>query len=241
MSSRAADWILAICSFMGGDWIAETRAGGKGLVKQGIDGRVGSERDSTSVSYKNFDAFRRNFPGKLRFWALHCTINALPSYLIAVVLLGLWPVMHAHWAMLAAVCTFIIGYAVFTSWVPILREGRNLFTRALKVGLVIRTVISVITLIAVPMGPVLLFTPDLWCGLWANAFVSWVLGSEPLAQRVGGSASNSDVGFFEIYATTLVEGLILSFLLFILSFIAIIILQMRDRRNPLLWQGKPNP
>jgi prolipoprotein diacylglyceryltransferase len=49
------------------------------------------------------------------------------------------------------------------------------------------------------------------------------------------------VGFLEIYATTILEGLILSFLLFILSFIAIIILQMRDRRNPALWRGPSNP
>lgn len=188
-----------------------------------------------------YEAFRSCFPEKLRFWSIHCTINALPSYLIAVVWLGLWPVIHAHWAMLAAVMTFIIGFAVLTSWVPVLREGRNLFTRALKVGLVIRTVISVITVIAIPLGPVLLFTPDLWCGLWASAFVSWVLGSEPLAQRVGGSASNFEVGFFDIYATTLVEGLFLSFLLFILSFIAIIILQMRDRKKPALWRGPSNP
>ena len=35
----------------------------------------------------------------------------------------------------------------------------------------------------------------------------------------------------EIYLTTLLEGLFLSFLLFILSFIAIIILQARDKRR----------
>ena len=193
------------------------------------------------MSNENIEAFRRNFPNKLRFWALHCAINALPSYLIAVVWLELWPVMHAHWAMLAAVCTFIVGYAILTSWVPVLREGRNLFTRALKVGLVIRTVISAITFIAVPLGPLLLFTPDLWAGTAANWAVSQVLGTNPLAQRIEGSSIGSQVGFLEIYVTTILEGLILSFLLFIFSFIAIIILQMRDRRNPLLWQGKPNP
>jgi hypothetical protein len=193
------------------------------------------------VRNENFEAFRRNFPEKLRFWALHCIINALPSYLIAVVWLELWSVMHAHWAMLAAVVTFIFGYAVLTSWLPILREGRNLFTRALKVGLVIRTVISVLTLIAVPLGPLLLFTPDLWCGMAANWVVSEALGTSPLAQRTGGSGVSSQVGFLEIYATTILEGLILSFLLFILSFIAIIILQMRDRRNPALWRGPSNP
>lgn len=187
------------------------------------------------------NAFSISFPSKLRFWALHCTINALPSYLIAVVWLGLWPVMHAHWAMLAAVITFVIGYAVLTSCVPVLREGRNLFTRALKVGLVIRAVISVLTIISVPAGAPLFFSPDVWCGLGASWFVSQVLGTNPLPQRIEGSSGGSEVGFLEIYATTLVEGLLLSFLLFILSFIAIIILQMRNRRNPLLWRGPSNP
>jgi hypothetical protein len=185
--------------------------------------------------------FWKCFPAKLRFWALHCTINALPSYLIAVVWLGLWPVMHAHWAMLAAVVTFIIGYAVLTSCVPVLREGRNLFTRALKVGLTIRTVISVLTILSVPLATPLLFAPDTWCGFAASWVVSETLGNPPLAQRIGGTSGGSGVSFLEIYAITIIEGLILSFLLFILSFIAIIILQARDRKNPSLWSGPSNP
>jgi hypothetical protein len=196
----------------------------------------------------NAEAFKRTFPGKLRFWALHCTINALPSYLIAVVWLGLWPFARAHFAMLAAVVTFIIGYSVLTSSVPLLREGRNLFTRALKVGLVIRTVISVVTMLAVPLGPLLIFTPDLWCGQFAVAIVAWVYDLAGLEATLGSridsgsvNAASLDTGFTEIYLATLFEGLILSFALFNFSFIAIIILQMRDRRNPLLWQGGPNP
>lgn len=187
------------------------------------------------------NAFSISFPSKLRFWALQCTINALPSYLIAVVWLGLWPVMCAHWAMLAAVVTFIFGYAVLTSWLPVLREGRNLFTRALKVGLVIRTVISVLTIMAVPPGTPLFLAPDTWCGMGASWFVSQALGTHPLPQRLGAASGGHQVGFLEIYATTLVEGLILSFMLFIFSFIAIIILQMRDRKNPALWRGPSNP
>lgn len=179
------------------------------------------------------------FLTKLRFWAIHCTINAVPSYLIAVVWLGLWGSMVAQFAMLAAVVTFIIGYAVLTSWVSVLREGRNLFTRALKVGLAIRTVISVLTVLSIPIATPLLFAPDMWCGLAANWAVSEVLGTSTLAQRTGASTIGSQVGFLEIYATTVLEGLILSLMLFIFSFIAIIILQMRDRRNPLLWRGAP--
>lgn len=187
--------------------------------------------------------FTKCFPGKLRFWALHCVINALPSYLIAVVWLGLWPVAHAHWAMSAAVCTFIIGYAVLTSWLPVLREGRNLFTRALKVGLVIRTVISCLTVFTVPLGVFVLFTPDYWCGQISVNIVARcydLMGLEAtLGRRVDAVAMQT--GFMEIYLTTVLEGLILSFMLFIFSFMAIIILQMRDRKNPALWHGPSNP
>jgi hypothetical protein len=38
-------------------------------------------------------------------------------------------------------------------------------------------------------------------------------------------------GFVQIYATTMLEGLILSFLLLMISFFALIILQARDRRK----------
>jgi hypothetical protein len=183
------------------------------------------------------EIFFRVFPQKLRFWSLHCVINALPSYLIAVVWLGLWPVARAHWAMLSAVCTFILGYSILTAWLPMLREGRNLFTRALKVGLTIRTMISILTFLAIPVGTPLIFAPDTWCGLAASQAVALALGTSPLPQRIGGSDGGGHVGFLEIYAITLVEGLILSFMLFILSFIAIIILQIRDRRNPALWPG----
>jgi hypothetical protein len=192
--------------------------------------------------------FRKCFPGKLRFWAIHCTINALPSYLIAVVWLELWPVAQAHWAMLAAVLTFVFGYSVLTSWVPVLREGRNLFTRALKVGLVIRTILSLLTVFVVPLGIFLLFTPDYWCGQVAVNVVARcydLLGLEStLGSRVGGGSVDVtllDTGFMEVYLTTVLEGLILSFMLFILSFMAIIILQMRDRKNPALWRGPSNP
>lgn len=159
--------------------------------------------------------------------------------------MGLWPVAHAHWAMLAAVRTFVFGYSVLTSWVPVLREGRNLFTRALKVGLVIRTVISCLTDFVVPLGIFVLFTPDYWCeqipvNIVAQCHDLMNLDAT-LGSRANSVTSSIDTGFMEIYLTTVLEGLFFSFLLLILSFIAIINLQMRDRKNPALWRGSANP
>ena len=180
-------------------------------------------------------AFGRVFPGKFKFWSLHCLINAMPSYLIAVIWLNLGAVLTAHLAMLSAVITFIFGYAILTSLIPVLGEGKNLFTRALKVGLTMRLVISILTMVLLPTGSLLLLSPDTWSGMAASWAVSQVFGTEHLGQRVGSSIGDAPVGFWEIYATTLLEGLILSFLLFVLSFIAIIILQAKDRKNPAVW------
>jgi hypothetical protein len=176
------------------------------------------------------------------------SINALPSYLIAVVWLGLWGSMSAQLAMLAAVVTFILGYSVLTAWWPALREDKSIFARALKVGLAIRVFISVITVIAVPFGIWLIFTPDYWCGQIAVGIIGWLYEQAGLEATLGSRYNDGYVdgtlqqpGFMEVYLATLLEGLILSFMLFIFSFLSIIILQMRDRRNPLLWQGRPNP
>lgn len=173
-------------------------------------------------------------------------INALPSYLIAVVWLGFWESRTAHLAMLAAAATFVLGYSTVTASMGIFRDGESLFSRALRAGLVIRIIISLVTLIAVPLGPFLMLTPDLWCGFLASIVVTKVLGLPPLMERTytGASAApNIDVqlpGFLEVYSTTILEGLVLSFLLFILSFLMILILQMRDRKRLyLLSRSKP--
>lgn len=185
-----------------------------------------------------YPGFAKVFPGKLGFWFWHCLINALPSYLIAVVWLELWKFPVAHIAMGCAVLTFMLGYSVVTSLPGPLAKKGSLFSRALKVALVIRIVISVITAAIVPTGVYLLFTPDLWCGQFAASLVSEIYGflgyEATLLQRVNDGSPSvilSTPGFMEIYLTTVLEGLILSFMLFIFSFIAIIILQMRDRKR----------
>lgn len=184
------------------------------------------------------DAFFSRFKGKLGFWLIHCTLNAIPSYLIAVVWLQLWVVPLAHVAMFCAVVTFILGYSAVTSLTGPLNRKESVVARALRVGLILRMIISIITVAVVPTGVFLFFTPDLWCGQLAAGIVAWVYevaGSEAtLGNRYDDGYVNGvslDTGFMEVYLTTIMEGLILSFMLFIFSFIAVIILQMRDRKK----------
>lgn len=180
--------------------------------------------------------FWRVLPSQLAFWFWHCLINALPSYLIAVMWMALWKYPIAHIAMGCAVLTFIIGYSVVTSLPGPLARKDSLFGRALRSALMMRLVISVITIAMVPTGIFLTLTPDLWCGRLAVFLVSKAYGILGLNGALLNRSFDSDLsgvlpGFMEIYLTTLLEGLILSFMLFILSFIAIIILQAKDRKR----------
>jgi len=108
----------------------------------------------------------------------------------------------------------------------------------LKVGLAIRAVFSFWTLVFVPLGPLMLFTPDLWCGQLANAIVA--NGFNAMGEQAsltawlddGGPTENLPLpGFLEIYLTTVMEGLILSFMVFIFSVIAVVILQRKAVRK----------
>ena len=186
----------------------------------------------------DFAEQRKRFPSKLKFWSVHCLINALPSYLIAVVWLQLWDQPVAQLAMGFAVLTFVIGYSIATSLPGPLSNRDSLAGRAMRVGLTVRTVISVITMLAVPLGPLLIFTPDLWCGVFASNVVGFfyqLAGLEITLQDGFEDGVSSGrlpgIGFMEVYLTTFIEGLILSFMLFLFSFIAILILQMRDRKK----------
>ena len=48
------------------------------------------------------------FPRQLRYWALHCLLNAAPSLGIALGWMGLWKVPAAVAAMFAAIATMIV-------------------------------------------------------------------------------------------------------------------------------------
>ena len=61
----------------------------------------------------NFDSFV--FPRQLRYWSLHCLLNAAPSLGIALGWLGLWKSPSAVAAMFTAIATFIVLYATLTS------------------------------------------------------------------------------------------------------------------------------
>jgi hypothetical protein len=169
---------------------------------------------------------RDALPRQFRHWLLHCGLNALPSFIIALGWLQLWKKPQAILAMLAAIACFVVLYSVLTSLRGPLSRPDHLFARSLRLGTRIRAVISVFSLPALATEGGMMFTPDFWCGFLSVAAVNagtQALGHTPAKPPAG--------GFPTIFATTLLEGIILSFLLLMISFFALVALQIRDRRR----------
>ena len=172
------------------------------------------------------------FRHQLRHWTFHCLLNALPSFIIAAAWLKLRsPVAVA--AMLAAIGTFILLYATLTSLDGPLSDRNHVFSRALKLGAKIRAWISGLSLLLVPTEKLMMLTPDFWCGFLSvgllNQAGQFFNPGSNFFHLVSGTTT--DKGFLPIYATTLLEGFILSFILLMISFFAVIFLQSRDRRK----------
>lgn len=179
----------------------------------------------------NRDVFLR----QLRYWSLHCSLNALPSFGIALAYLGLWKNPEGVAAMLAAIATFILLYATLTSLRGPLSNPGHVLSQSLKLGTKIRSWISGISLLMVPLGPAMLFMPDFWCGFLSVSILNQTykvlgLGIEVLS----GNPSNSNVGFLPVYLTTMLEGFIISFLLLMISFFALFFVHRKAQRRAAL-------
>lgn len=181
-------------------------------------------------------------PRQFRHWALHCSLNALPSFIIACMALQLWKHPPAIGAMLAAVCTFILLYTFITSLRGPFSDAAHPLHRAMKIGTRIRAILSLIS-VPVALSDGILILPDFWCGYIAAILVNQVAmfaGSQhPIFDM--GSDSGDRAEFFPTFAVTMVEGLILSFLLLMVSFFALLFIHARDRRKARLIQGDALP
>ncbi|MEK7951303.1 hypothetical protein [Luteolibacter soli] len=174
-------------------------------------------------------AFRANFPRQLRYWTLHSILNALPSLGISLGWLELRKSPAATAAIFTAIATFILLYATVTSWIRPTSDRSNLLFRSLDLGLKIRVLMTIMSLFAIMDQRSIIFAPDTWCGLGAGFCIDWLsrlFGFGPL-----NSNSPTDMGFLAVYAVTMLEGFILSFLLLMISFFALIVLQAKDKRK----------
>ena len=138
-------------------------------------------------------------------------------------------------AMLVAILTFVFLFAALTSLRGPLSNPGHVVSRSLKLGTKIRSWISGISLLMLPLGPAMLFMPDFWCGFLSVSILnqaSRILGLE--IQLLSGNPSNGSVGFLTVYTTTMLEGFILSFLLLMISFFALFFLHRKAQRRTAL-------
>jgi hypothetical protein len=178
--------------------------------------------------------FLKKFPGQLGHWTLHGIFNALPSFIIALTLLGYMTKPIPILAMLMAIAVYIVLFATLTSLPGPFSEETHVLRRAVRLGAQIRSWIAGISLVLLPGGfNTLVFMPDFWCG-WAalmigNQGFQWLgFTKSPAAASSGELLSD---GFLPVFATTMIEGFIISFLLLMVSFFCVIFLQGRDRRK----------
>lgn len=175
------------------------------------------------------------FARQLRYWSLHCLLNALPSLGIALLWMQLWRNSAAVLAMFSAIGTFIILYTMVTTLTEPLHRSDHILSRSIKLGAKIRAWISGASLLLLPTGGLIMFTPDYWCGLLSIGLVNraaWILSGETHQFFAFDSPNNTE--FLPVYAVTMIEGLLLSFLLLMISFFALLTLQARQRRKMLL-------
>jgi len=183
----------------------------------------------------------KRFPWSYGFWSLHGVVSALPGFCIAMWMVRLSENPSAFLAMISALLTMILVITSLMSIWPSLTRWQTLPSRGLRLGLVLRAICSgasfliVITVLATngrDGNPILIALPDLWTGLGAVlsiALISDFFGfGNPLSGIMDGPASLS---FAMIYLIALTNGLILCFLILIVSFVSMLVLQIRDRRK----------
>lgn len=172
---------------------------------------------------------QRRFPGQLRYWGLHCTINALPSFIIACWMLELWGNLAAVLAMLLAIGTFVLIYAGVTSLRGPLSDSTNLAARALRLGAKVRLWVSLVSVPVVLCDGALL-TPDFWAGLYSVAIVNHVgdLLGHHAGELVGTDGRGDPLG---VYCATMLEGSMISVMLLFVAFFSLVVMQIRARRK----------
>lgn len=155
-------------------------------------------------------------------------MNALPILWITLILFNLRQSSVAIMSMLSAIATFILLFATLTSLRgPLSTEG-HLLSRSLKLGAKIRAWMVVVSLLLLLAGLDLI--PDYFCYRLAvtAACYATIPGfslNDHLAYNI------AEIPSLLIYVTTIFTGLILSFLLLMISFFAVIFLQARDRKR----------
>ena len=151
------------------------------------------------------------------------------------------------------VCFFITLYTLCARWTFPDETSSAPWRRALRLGTWIRTVWAALTLPCVVLSGksiFVLFTPDMFAGVIAYSLtcriaglapVRWlrilIAGDDPSQRRdhflVGGMDS-----LLPTFLTTVIEGFILSALLFLIAFVCLVILRLVGKSGGIITANK---
>ena len=166
-----------------------------------------------------------SFLKNLRFWVYHCFINALPSFLIAGIYLNYFQSVSATLAMLTGVLIFIFSYTFVFTLVPRFGDPQSRLAHALALALKFRFVLMVFGLLCVPMPVFFFLHPDYYAGMgafWIQKMIYEVLVNTMIY-------AEGMTSFFDILLWTLLEGILLTAVLFVLSFSALLFVRKVKR------------
>lgn len=133
--------------------------------------------------------------------------------------------------MVVGVLIFILSYTLLSTFSPLLNNQESRFSRALRLALKIRIGVSILGLLGVALPFIFFYHPDYWAGMGAKFLIEkgydliW-----PHAYGFGHDLTSTD-HFLAILLWTLTEGIILSFLLFSLSFFCLDTIDARQNHK----------
>ena len=177
--------------------------------------------------------YRKRFLKQLLHWGIHCSVCAAPSFLIAGLLLSFFDSLENTFAMIFGVVIFILAYSTLTTFWKPLHDPKHPLSRALKIALKIRFGISIVSLLLLYFAlnissseKLIGWLPDYWAG-----WLSYMILARGI-DLLGLPEFDLDSGnFITILIWTVLEGGVLSFLLFMLVFFSLLILSFRQRRK----------
>ena len=145
--------------------------------------------------------------------------------------MDLWETPSGVPAMIAGVITFIALYTIVTCIPGFFDKPDGMMSKALRLGLRVRLIVSlaslIVALLAIRTGHELGMPYLYWCpDFWAGYLTYFILDEIDDVIRFGPFNE-----FLEVYIWTVLEGLILSAFLFLVSFMSLLIMNIRARRR----------
>jgi|GEM_PF-2033157 len=188
----------------------------------------------------------------LRHWTFHVCVSAAPSFVFMAQASTRWPCVVG---MLLGVGFFILLYTACARFTFPDAEPTNMWRRAIRLGTKARTVCALLALpsvVAFVHGgvkwPFFFFLPDYLAGMVAWSVTANIGQAEPVrwlrilltSPDAGVRRENVWLGdmssVIPTFLTTVIEGFILSGVLFLAAFICLIVLKLHAR-----WTGRQAP